>query len=213
MKALSERQQRILHLIREFIEEQGYPPTVRDIQHGCSISSTSVVDYNLNILQREGHIRRSPDISRGIELLDGSSRRSGVTQVPVLAYISAGQPLPAFSAEERSSSNPLEMLELATSHLKGERDVYALRVRGLSMIDALIDDGDVVIIKPTNHAADGDTVVAWLKRENEATLKRFYHEGNRVRLQPANTQMEPIFVEPENLEIQGKVVAVLRAFS
>ena len=210
MKKLSERQGRILLFIREFIEEQGYPPTVRDIQHACNVSSTSVVDYNLNVLQRDGYVRRSPDISRGLELLDGSSRRSRTTQVPVLAYIAAGQPLPVFSAEERSSSAPLEMLELATSSLKGERDVYALRVHGNSMIDALIGDGDVVLIKPANQAQSGDTVVAWLKRENEATLKRYYYEGNRVQLQPANSQMDPIYVDPDNLEIQGKVVAVLR---
>ena len=210
MKKLSERQGRILLFIGEFIEEQGYPPTVRDIQHACNVSSTSVVDYNLNVLQRDGYVRRSPDISRGLELLDGSSRRSRTTQVPVLAYIAAGQPLPVFSAEERSSSAPLEMLELATSSLKGERDVYALRVHGNSMIDALIGDGDVVLIKPANQAQSGDTVVAWLKRENEATLKRYYYEGNRVQLQPANSQMDPIYVDPDNLEIQGKVVAVLR---
>ena len=210
MRKLSLRQERILQLIREFIEEQGYPPTVRDIQHACDISSTSVVDYNLNILQRDGYIRRSPEISRGIEVLIGPSRSTRTTQVPVLAYITAGQPLPVFSAEERSSNNPLEMLELATSRLKGEDNVYALRVHGFSMVDALIGDGDMVIIKPADSVEDGDTVVALLKSEDEATLKRFYREGDRVRLQPANSQMQPIFVDPENLEIQGKVVAVLR---
>ena len=213
MKKLSTRQERILQFTKGFIEDQGYPPTVRDIQHACGISSTSVVDYNLNILQREGYLRRSPDISRGIEVLDGSSRRSRTTQIPMLAYIAAGQPLPVVSAEERSSSEPLEMLELPTSQLKGDRDVYALRVRGLSMIEALIDDGDVVVIKPTNSVQNGDTIVAWLKSENEATLKRYYHEGSRVRLQPANSQMKPIYVDPENLEIHGKVVAVLRNLS
>ena len=213
MKKLSTRQERILQFTKGFIEDQGYPPTVRDIQHACGISSTSVVDYNLNILQREGYLRRSPDISRGIEVLDGSSRRSRTTQIPMLAYIAAGQPLPVVSVEERNSSEPLEMLELPTSHLKGDRDLYALRVRGLSMIEALIDDGDVVVIKPTNSVQNGDTIVAWLKSENEATLKRYYHEGNRVRLQPANSQMKPIYVDPKNLEIHGKVVAVLRNLS
>ena len=209
MKKLSERQERILHFTKGFIEEQGYPPTVRDIQYACGISSTSVVDYNLNILQREGYIRRSPDISRGIEVLDGSSRRSRTIQIPVLAYIAAGQPLPVFSAEERSDSEPLEMLELAASQLKGDRDVYALRVHGLSMIDALIADGDVVVIKPTSNVQNGDTVVARLKNENEVTLKRYYHEGTRVRLQPANATMEPIFTTPENLEIQGRVLTTI----
>ncbi|MCZ6789137.1 MAG: transcriptional repressor LexA [Chloroflexi bacterium] len=208
MKKLSARQERILQFITDFIEEQGYPPTVRDIQHGCDISSTSVVDYNLNILQREEFIRRSPEISRGLEILKGHRPGARTTYVPVLAYIAAGQPLPDLSAEHRDA--PLEILEVATNRLNGESDVYALRVRGTSMIDALIADGDIVIVKPADTVKDGDTVVAWLKRENEATLKRFYHEGDRIRLQPANTRMEPIYVSPDNLDIQGKVITVLR---
>ena len=209
MKKLSARQERILQFITEFIEEQGYPPTVRDIQHGCDISSTSVVDYNLNILQREEYIRRSPEISRGLELLKGNRPGSRTTQVPVLAYIAAGQPLPDLSAPEHRD-DPLEVLELATNRLNGESGVYALRVSGTSMIDALIADGDIVIVKPADTVKNGDTVVAWLKRENEATLKKFYHEGDRIRLQPANSQMEPIYVSPDNLDIQGKVITVLR---
>ena len=209
MKKLSPRQERILQFISDFIEEQGYPPTVRDIQHGCDISSTSVVDYNLNILQREEYIRRSPEISRGLEILKGHRPGSRTTHVPVLAYIAAGQPLPDLSSPEQRAE-PLEVLELATSHLNGEPDVYALRVSGTSMIDALIADGDIVIIKPTDTVKNGDTIVAWLKMENEATLKKFYHEGNRIRLQPANTEMKPIYVSPDNLEIQGKVITVLR---
>jgi repressor LexA len=209
VKKLSPRQERILQFITDFVEEQGYPPTVRDIQHGCDISSTSVVDYNLNILQREEYIRRSPEISRGLELLMGSRPGARTTRVPVLAYIAAGQPLPDLSAPEQRD-DPLEILELATNRLNGEVGVYALRVSGTSMIDALIADGDIVIVKPTDTVNDGDTVVAWLKRENEATLKRFYHEGDRIRLQPANSQMEPIYVSPDNLDIQGKVITVLR---
>ena len=212
MKKLSPRQERILQFITDFIEEQGYPPTVRDIQHGCDISSTSVVDYNLNILQREEYIRRSPEISRGLELLKGNRPGARTTQVPVLAYIAAGQPLPDLSASEQSD-DPLEILELATNRLNGESGVYALRVSGTSMIDALIADGDIVIVKPTHTVNNGDTVVAWLKRESEATLKRYYHEGDRIRLQPANSQMEPIYVSPDNLDIQGKVITVLRDFA
>ena len=213
MKKLSSRQQRMLQFIGEFIEDQGYPPTVRDIQKACDISSTSVVDYNLNILQREGHIRRPPDVSRGIELLDGSRRRGDTTRVPLFGYIAAGQPLPIVSAEDWDQWDPMETLYVANSLLKGERDLYALRVRGTSMIDALIDDGDVVVIKPASEVRDGDMVVAWLKREKEAMLKRLFGEGDRIRLQPANSQMEPTYVAPEDLEIQGKVVAVLRDFS
>ena len=214
MKSLSTRQQRMLDFISEFLEEQGYPPTVRDIQNGCNVSSTSVVDYNLNILKREGRIRRAPDVSRGIEVLDGSGRRDGnMVQVPMMGYIAAGEPLPIPSAEDWAASEPMETLDVAKSMLRGEKDVYALRVRGTSMIDAFIDDGDVVFISRTDNVRDGDMVVAWLKTEKEATLKRLYREGERVRLQPANSQMAPIYVDAEALEVQGKVVAVLRDFS
>ena len=209
MKKLSKRQELILQFITDFIDEQGYPPTVRDIQHGCDISSTSVVDYNLNILQREEYIRRSPEISRGLEVIKGHKPGARTTHVPVLAYIAAGQPLPDLSSPERNAE-PLEILELATNRLNGAAGVYALRVSGTSMIDALIADGDIVIVKPTDSIKNGDTVVAWLKRENEATLKRFYHEGDFIRLQPANTEMKPIYVSPDNLEIQGKIITVLR---
>ena len=213
MKKLSPRQERIFHFISEFVDERGYPPTVRDIQHACDISSTSVVDYNLNILQREGHIRRSPEISRGIEILDDSRRRSDTTSVPLLGYIAAGEPLPIPSAEDGTRADPLESVDLPNNMLEGERVLYALRVHGTSMIDALIDDGDVVVIKPTTAVRNGDMVVAWLKKEKEATLKKLYHEGHRVRLQPANSQMEPIFVAPKDIEVQGKVVAVFRNLS
>ncbi len=213
MKSLSTRQQRMLDFINEFLEDQGYPPTVRDIQNGCDVSSTSVVDYNLNILRREGHIRRAPDVSRGIEILNGSGRRGNMVQVPLMGHIAAGQPLPIPSSEDWAASDPMDTLDVAKSMLRGEKDVYALRVRGTSMIDAFIDDGDVVFISRTNNVHDGDMVVAWLKIEKEATLKRLYREGDRVRLQPVNSQMEPIYVDAEALEIQGKVVAIQRDFS
>ena len=213
MKKLSSRQERILEFIGEFIDERGYPPTVRDIQHTCDISSTSVVDYNLNILQREGYIRRSSEIARGIEIRNGSRRRSDTTPVPLLGYIAAGQPLPVVATEDWTQREPLEILDLANALLKGEKDLYALRVHGTSMIDALIDDGDVVVIKPTSAVRNGDMVVAWLKLEKEATLKRLFHEGHQVRLQPANSQMDPIIVSPKDIEVQGKVVAVFRGLS
>lgn len=205
------RQERILQFITQFIEEQGYPPTVRDIQYACDISSTSVVDYNLNILQREEQIRRSPDISRGIEVLVGSKPGSRITQIPILAHISAGQPLPALDSQD--VNEPLETFELATSSLNGEKDVYALRVRGQSMIEDSINDGDIIIVKPTDTVRNGDTVVAWLKNESEATLKRFYRDGQKIRLQPANSEMEPIYVAPDNLEIKGKAIALLRTLA
>ena len=208
----------MLQFIVEFLDEQGYPPTVRDIQKACDVSSTSVVDYNLNILQREGHIRRSPDISRGIEVPAHVWRDRDIAVVPVLGYIAAGQPIPVPSSEGWGQVEPVDTLEvshamLGGTKLRGAVDLYALRVRGTSMIDALIDDGDVVIIRPVAEVRDGEMVVAWLKKEKEATLKRLYKEGGRIRLQPANSQMQPIFVSPDNLEVQGKVVAVFRSLA
>ena len=218
MKKLSGRQERMLQFITEFLNDQGYPPTVRDIQKACAISSTSVVDYNLNILQREGHIRRSPEISRGIEVPGHVWRDRDIAEIPVLGYIAAGQPLPVPSSESWGQAEPVDTLEVSHAMLGGRKlqgasDLYALRVRGTSMIDALIDDGDVVIIRPVTQVRDGEMVVAWLKKEKEATLKRMYKEDGRVRLQPANGQMDPIYVSLDNVEVQGKVVAVFRSLS
>ena len=214
MKKLSVRQEKILNLIQEFLEEQGYPPTVRDIQYACDISSTSVVDYNLKILQKEGYIRRSPEISRGIEVL-GAKRQKDAFSVPVMGYIAAGEPIPVPTSEGWAPDNAVDQVDVVNGMLGGVRvrgtsNLYALRVRGTSMIDALVDDGDVVVIQPAEGVRDGDMVVAWLKNEKEATLKRIYNDGTMVRLQPANSQMEPIFVSANNIEVQGKVVAVLR---
>ena len=217
MKKLSSRQNRILQFIGEFIDDEGYPPTVRDIQQACDISSTSVVDYNLSILQREGQIRRSSEIARGIEVTTQSRRRADVSNVPVLGFIAAGQPVPVLSSDDLSQGDPVDTLEVPNSMLGGKKlsgtnDLYALKVRGTSMIEDMIDDGDVVIVKPANQVRDGDMVVAWLKREKEATLKRLYREGDRVRLQPANSQMDPIYSDADNVEVQGKVVAMFRNF-
>ena len=208
-KGLSTRQQRILEFIQSFYEEHSYPPTIRDIQQACSISSTSVVDYNLRILERLGHIRRDREVSRGIEVLVGGRRRG---RVPVLGYIAAGEPTPVPTQESWGDFEAIDELEVPQG-LLGEvpADAYALRVKGTSMIDALVDDGDVVIVRPVDTVRNGDMVVAWLQTEKEVTLKRLYNEGERVRLQPANSTMSPIYVDPENLEVQGKVVAVLRS--
>ena len=209
-KPLSDRQQRILDFIQEFYEEHSYPPTIRDIQQACSISSTSVVDYNLHKLEREGHIRRDREVSRGIELLEGGRRRSEAFQVPVLGAIAAGEPIPVPTQDSWTPADPIDTVELPQGFRGRGKEVYALRVKGTSMIDALVDDGDVVIVEPVTSVQDGDMVVAWLNVEKEVTLKRLYREGTRIRLQPANPLMQPIFVDPDNLEIQGRVVSVLR---
>ena len=212
-KRMPARRQQILEFIQEFMTENGIPPTVRDVQKACEISSTSVVDYNLRILERDGYLNRRPDVARGIELLDNSGQPvSNAPRVHIVGPIAAGQPIPAFSTEDSASSAEFDTIEVSPDLPRRHGKLYGLTVNGSSMIDALIDDGDVVIIKPTNDATDGEMVVAWLKAEEEATLKKFYLEGDRVRLQPANSSMSPIYCDARNVEIRGKVVAVIRKF-
>ncbi|MFQ5826887.1 MAG: transcriptional repressor LexA [Dehalococcoidia bacterium] len=206
MKTLSHKQRRLLDFIHQFLEEKGYPPTIRDMVRGCGISSTSVVDYNLKFLKREGYIRRDAEVSRGIELL---GRRRGGVSVPLIGLIAAGEPIPVPSPDAWTTDS-FETLELPQEMTRGKENVYALKVKGNSMIDALIGDGDVVLMQATSTAENGEMVAAWLKREKEVTLKRLYRERGRIRLQPANKQVKPIYVRPDNVEIQGRVVGVIR---
>jgi repressor LexA len=205
---LSGRQRRILDFISSFIEDNGYPPTVRDIGRSVSISSTSVVDYNLRVLEREGFLRRAREVSRGIELSGDLTRRSrgGLTAVPVIGRIAAGQPIEAVEERDRE--------QLMVSPSLAQDGCFALRVKGKSMIEDLIDDGDLVLVRPQSTADNGDIVVALIvdgaDENGTATLKRIYREKDSVRLQPANQAMPPIFVDPAALRVQGKVVAVIR---
>ncbi len=209
MKDLSTKQKRILDYIRDFIEEHDYPPSIRQIQQACDISSTSVVDYNLRILEREGHIRRDREVSRAIEVLRGGRRAPRVVPVPIIGSIAAGQPIPVPSADTWSADMS-DSIEVAPEMVGNRENVFALRVKGTSMIDALVNDGDIVILEQAGAARDGDMVVAWLKNEQEATLKRIFREGDRVRLQPANETMEPIYTDAGNVEVQGRVIASIR---
>jgi repressor LexA len=221
---LSERQQAILDFIQEYTDEYGYPPTIREIGDSVGISSTSVVSYNLNALERKGYLARDRDISRGLRLVGGEGAPGGRVRddgeawgeflsIPLLGAIAAGEPLPVYD-----SNAPLadaEQIRVSTDMVGSARDVYALQVRGDSMIDALIHDGDIVIMRHQLTAENGDMVAAWIREEKSTTLKRFYWEaGHRsVRLQPANPTMEPIFVDARDLDIQGKVIGVIRRLS
>ncbi len=212
--SLRPRQQQILEFIEQFLDENGLPPTVRDIQRGCKISSTSVVDYNLRIMERDGYLKRRSEVARGIELLDetGQPVVNGSVRVQIVGSIAAGEPIPAFSTEGAASAAEFDIVEVRPELKKKHGRLFALSVKGTSMIDALIDDGDVVVIKPTSTARNGEMVVAWLKEEEEATLKKFYREGDQIRLQPANSTMEPIYADANNVEVRGRVVEVLRQF-
>jgi len=210
VKALSSKQKHIIDFVRRFWVDRGYPPTIRDIVNGCGISSTSVVDYNLNILEREGYIRRHPEVSRGIELLARSSARGYRLQIPIIGQISAGEPIPVPTPDTWDITASSETLEVTEDLTRGREGVYALRVKGSSMVDALINDGDIVLMQYVNIVENGERAAIWLKAEKEATLKKVYREPGRIRLQPAKRRMKPINTEPDNVEIQGRVIAVIR---
>jgi len=207
MKDLSPKQDQILEFLRSFIEDKDYPPSIRDIQDGCGISSTSVVDYNLRKLEEKGLIRRDREVSRGIEVLGArGGRRARIIEIPVLGAIAAGQPIPVPTAE-RWGSEVEDTVAVTEDMVRGKTNVFALRVKGNSMIEDLIDDGDIVFLEPARSANDGDKVAVWLKDRGEVTLKRIYHEGNKVRLQPANSSMKPIYTSADNVEIQGRFIS------
>ena len=210
-KKLSQRQQRILEFIQKFMDEHQYPPTVRDIQNGCEVSSTSVVDYNLHKLQAMGYLRREPEVSRGIELVGEGLRGSkrDVLSIPIMGSIAAGEPLQVPDAPSYASDS-FDTIDLPSSLTRDRQNVFALRVKGTSMIDALVADGDLVLLEPASDAANGEMVAAWLDSKEETTLKRFYIEGDMVRLQPENATMDPIMVPAKDVSVRGKVVGVVR---
>ena len=210
MKGLSSKQQYILDFIGQFFRDNSYPPTIRDIVSGCGISSTSVVDYNLNILAKSGYIRRHREISRGLELVGQFPAVGHRYRIPIIGQIAAGEPIPVPIPETWDITASSETVEVTEGLIRDGEGIYALKVRGSSMVDALINDGDIVLMKYVNAVENGEMAAIWLKSEKEATLKKVYSEPGRIRLQPANSQMQPIYVEPDNVEIQGKVIAVIR---
>ena len=209
MNQLSGKQADILEFLRRFLGDHDYPPSIRDIQEGCGISSTSVVDYNLRKLEEKGLIRRDREVSRGIELLSAKGRRPRIVEVPLLGTIAAGQPIPV-PTSDRWGADATETISVTEDMVRGKPNAFALRVKGKSMIDDLIDDGDIVFLDPVKTADDGDKVAVWLKDRGEVTLKRIYREGDRVRLQPANSTMAPIYTAADNVEIQGRFISSIR---
>lgn len=213
MKKLSDKQNRILRFLNRFITENGYPPAIRDIQSGCGISSTSVVDYNLNILEKEGYIRRQSEVSRGITMINRGTDTETTLSVPIIGLIAAGEPIPVPTPDTWNVAATSETLEIPRELTGNRENVYALRVKGTSMIDALINDGDIVLMQYVSSIENGEMAAVWLKTDKEATLKKVYVESDRVRLQPANSEMLPIYADRDNVEIQGKVIAVIRQLS
>jgi repressor LexA len=197
--------------IRHFTDEHGYPPTIREIGKAVNISSTSVVNYNLAKLEEMGLLSRNRDISRGLKLAGEAVKSAArdVVRIPLLGRIAAGEPVPVPSTGFATFTDE-DTIELTRELIPDERGLYALQVRGNSMIDALVNDGDIVILRHQGEAKNGEMVAVWLKDREETTLKRFYLENGRVRLQPANPTMGPIYADPNNVEVQGKVILVVR---
>ncbi len=217
---LSERQKRILNFIESFIHEHSYPPTIREIGEAVKIGSTSVVNYNLNKLVKAGLIERAPDVSRGIRLveenleeIDVHIESVNITRVQMVGQIVASEPVPT-PGDFGYHYDEDDMIEVPTQLIQNKAapdSVYALRVNGNSMIDALVSDKDVVVLKRQETANNGEMVAVWLRDTGETTLKYFYKEGSQVRLQPANSTMDPIYVDARQVQVQGKVLAVLRS--
>jgi len=200
MTDLTPRQRETLDWIRDFIARHSMPPTVREIGSAFDIKSSSVFAL-LKSLERKRYLRRGNMGSRSL-ILEGQddSAKCGSEEVPVIGRIAAGQPIEAIE-------NDYGTISVNKAMLKG-RKAFALKVEGNSMIEASILDGDYVIIRKQNTADNGDIVVALI--EGEATLKRFYREARRVRLEPANEEMSPIYVKAGDFKIQGKMVGVMR---
>ena len=210
--SLSTRQQAMLEFIQRFTHDHRYPPTIREIGQDVGISSTSVVNYNLNILERERLIERDKEVSRGIKLIGALAQAldpRSLVSVPLLGRIAAGEPIPVPSSDFATMGD--ETIELTRGLLPADMTgIYALQVRGTSMVDAMIGDGDIVVMKHQQTARNGELVAVWLRDQGETTLKRFYLENGRVRLQPENPTMKPIYSDPADVEVQGKVVLVVR---
>ena len=215
---LSERQRNILRFMETYMDNFGFPPTIRDIGEATGINSTSVVNYNLNKLVAAGYLARVAGKSRGIRLTNsGKSKPIAVAaalntvRVPLVGQIVASAPV-AVPDDIGYYFDEDDVIEISLSLLGGADpdEVFALRVKGDSMIDAMIQDGDIVVFRKQNYADNGDMVAVWLDERGETTLKRFFHEGERVRLQPAHPTMKPIYVDPNHVTVQGRVLSVIR---
>jgi repressor LexA len=201
MLPLTKRQREILDFLNDFIQQHGYAPSLEEIGRRFNLSSLATVHKHLTNLQDKGFIKRAWNRSRSVELVP--TRMGGrAVELPLLGFVAAGMPIEAVAGNE-TLAVPEEMV--------GRRDTYALRVRGSSMIDEQIRDGDYVIVEDRKTAENGEMVIALLGG-SDVTLKKFYRENGHVRLQPANPTMSPIVVAAEQVQIQGVVVGVLRRY-
>ncbi len=218
---LGERHKKILKFLEKFQSENGFPPSIREIGENTKISSTSVVNYYLNQLEEMNFIERESNVSRGIRLvrtLEGNLMQTAkaitdMFTVPVVGRIVAGEPVPVPSSDFNYYDQETG-IDIARSLLPAREkteDLFALEVQGDSMIDAMVNDGDIVIMRPITQVENGEMVAVWLSDRDETTLKYFFNENGKVRLQPANPTMKPIIIDnPAQVKVQGKVVLVIR---
>ena len=218
---LGERHKKILKFLEKFQAENGYPPSIREIGENTNITSTSVVNYYLNQLEEMKFIERESNVSRGIRLLrtlEGTLKNavkvvSEMFTVPVVGRIVAGEPVPVPSSDFNYYDQETG-IDIARSLLPPKEkteDLFALEVQGDSMIDAMVNDGDIVIMRPITNVVNGEMVAVWLSDRDETTLKYFFKEDGHIRLQPANPLMKPIIIDnPAQVQVQGKVVLVIR---
>ncbi len=198
--SISLKQQQILDVIQAAIKAKGYPPSVREIGEAVGLKSPSTVHMHLNKLEQQGAIRRESEKNRAIDVVGSSPMRNvAMTMVPLVGRVTAGQPILATENIEDTYPFPVDLV--------GQEDVFMLKVDGESMIQAGIFDGDYLIVRDQDSARNGDIVVALVDGE-EATVKRFFHEKDRVRLQPENDRMDPIYTR--NVAVLGKVIGVYR---
>ena len=201
MQPLTKRQREILDYLNEFIEQHGYAPSLEEIGRRFGLSSLATVHKHLTNLQDKGFIRRAWNRSRSVELVP--TRMGGrALDLPLLGYVAAGAPIEAVVSNETVT---------VPEDLVGTRDTYALRVRGNSMIDEQIRDGDLVVVEDRQTAHNGEMVIALLEGA-KVTLKKFYRENGHIRLQPANDAVAPIIVRADKVQVQGVVVGVMRRY-
>lgn len=202
---LYKRQKQVFRFIKDYIEKYGYSPTLGEIAEAMGVSSLATVHEHLTTLARKGVIKKYEGAVRGIEILDYNVATTLRTiEVPLLGYIAAGQPIMAYS-------DPDATVAVTSTLVNPNKKSFVLQVKGDSMIENGILDGDFVIIEEQNFAYDGDIVVALLDN-GLATLKRYFREPERIRLEPANATMDPIYAKPGEVQIQGKCVGVIRRF-
>jgi repressor LexA len=201
MLPLTKRQREILDYLNDFIQQNGYAPSLEEIGRRFGLSSLATVHKHLTNLQEKGFIKRAWNRSRSVELV--SSRLGGrAVELPLLGYVAAGVPIEAIVGSETIA---------VPEDLVGKRDTYVLRVKGDSMIDEQIRSGDYVIVEDRNTADNGEVVIALLNG-SDVTLKKLYHEHGNIRLQPANPAMQPIVVPSDQVQVQGVVIGVMRRY-